>query len=282
MAIAQVRGVPHYYEWICGGGHDLRKPVMLFVHGWGGSSHYWRSTATAFSEHFDCLIYDLRGFGRSELPVDYSGDYALDDYALDLEALLRQLDINDKIILNAHSMGASIGAIFAEQFPQRLDRAILNCNGIFEYDARAFGTFQKIAGTIVRLRFPWLRQVPGMDRLAIARFLQQPIAPTERGQFLEDFLRADNRAAAGTLLASVNEMMVTRLPQALRNIQCPTLLLAGEKDQIIPAAMAKRAIALNPNFQYIEIPQVGHFPMLENPHLYQAEIQRFLRDKIPG
>ncbi len=282
MAIALVRGVPHYYEWICEGGRDLHKPVMLFVHGWGGSSHYWRSTATTFSEHFNCLIYDLRGFGRSELPVDYSGDYALDDYALDLEELLQQLDINDKIILNAHSMGASIGAIFAEQFPQRLDRAILNCNGIFEYDARAFGTFQKIAGTIVRLRFPWLRQVPGMDRLAIARFLQQPISPTERGQFLEDFLRADNRAAAGTLLASVNEMMVTRLPQALRNIQCPTLLLAGEKDQIIPAAMAKRAIALNPNFQYIEIPQVGHFPMLENPHLYQAEIQQFLRDKIPG
>ncbi|QCS50087.1 alpha/beta hydrolase [Picosynechococcus sp. PCC 11901] len=282
MAIAQVRGVPHYYEWICCGGCDLPKPVMLFVHGWGGSSHYWRNTATAFSEFFHCLIYDLRGFGRSELPVDYSGDYALDDYALDLEVLLRQLDINSPIILNAHSMGASIGAIFAAQFPQRLDRAILNCNGIFEYDARAFGTFQKIAGTIVRLRFPWLRQVPGLDRLAIARFLQQPIAPTERRQFLEDFLSADNRAAAGTLLASVNEMMVTRLPQAFRNIQCPTLFLAGEKDQIIPAAMAKKAIALNPNFRYIEIPQVGHFPMLENPHLYQAEIQQFLRDKFPG
>lgn len=90
---------------------------MLFVHGWGGSSHYWRSTATAFSESFHCLIYDLRGFGRSELPVDYSGDYALDDYALDLEVLLRQLDINGKMILNAHSMGASIGAILRRSFP---------------------------------------------------------------------------------------------------------------------------------------------------------------------
>ncbi|MBV5260803.1 alpha/beta hydrolase [Synechococcus moorigangaii CMS01] len=282
MAIAQVRGVPHYYEWIGQGTErDRHKPVLVFIHGWGGSSHYWRSTAQALGAHFDCLLYDLRGFGRSLLPLNYYGDYHLEDYALDLAALLQGLEISGKIILNAHSMGASIAAIFAAQFPQQLERVILNCSGIFEYDARAFATFQKIGGRVVQLRFPWLRRIPGMDRVAIARFLAQPITKADRKQFLEDFLKADNRAAQGTLIASVNQEMVTRLPQALQQIQCPTLLLAGEQDQIIPAAMAKRAIALNPHFQYVEIPQVGHFPMLENAPLYQAAIKQFLQDKIP-
>ncbi|MEB3224339.1 MAG: alpha/beta hydrolase [Synechococcus sp.] len=281
MAIAQVRGVPHYYEWIVQGNRDSQKPVMLFIHGWGGSSHYWRSTAQALGENFHCLLYDLRGFGQSVLPAAYQGNYDLGDYVLDLEVLLQQLEITNKIILNAHSMGASIGALFAAQFPQWVDRAILNCNGVFEYEARAFAIFQKLGGAVVQCRFPWLRQVPLMDRLAIARFLAQPISKTDRVQFLDDFLKADSRAAGGTLVASVNETMVTCLPQAFQQIQCPTLFIAGEKDQIIPAAMAKKAIALNAQFQYVEIPQVGHFPMLENPALYQAQITQFLQDKIP-
>ncbi|BAW97305.1 hydrolase, alpha/beta fold family [[Synechococcus] sp. NIES-970] len=281
MAIAQVRGVPHYYEWICQGERDPRKPVLVFVHGWGGSSHYWRSTAQSLRAHFNCLLYDLRGFGQSVLPMDYDGQYDLGEYVLDLAALLEKLDITEKIVLNAHSMGASIAALFTAQFPEQVERLILNCSGVFEYDARAFATFQKIGGQVVRLRFPWLRLVPGMDRLAIARFLSQPISQTDRGQFLDDFLKADHRAAAGTLVAAVNEEMVLRLPQAFQAITCPTLLIAGEKDQIIPATMAKKAIALNPRFQYVEIPQVGHFPMLENPALYQGKITSFLQDKFP-
>lgn len=278
MAVVTVRGATHFFEWIRRSPQASGKPVMVFVHGWGGSSQYWRSTAEQFSEDFDCLIYDLRGFGQSVLAADYQGDFGLEDYAADLAALLETLEIHQPFILNAHSMGASIAALFAEQFPQRVERLILNCNGIFKYDERAFAIFQAIGGGIVKLRFSWLAQVPLMDRLAIARFLARPIPAGDRRQFLEDFLSADDRAAAGTLTAAVNKTMVTRLPEAFQNLQCPTLFLSGEKDQIIPAAMAKQAIALNPQFQYTEIPGVGHFPMLESPDIYQQRVRAFLQN----
>lgn len=251
---------------------------MVFIHGWGGSSQYWRSTAQAFSKDFDCLIYDLRGFGQSVLPVDYDGVYGLEDYVLDLVELLKALDISQSFVLNAHSMGASIAALFAEQYPQQVKKLILNCNGVFEYDERAFAIFQKIGGDIVRFRFPWLKQVPLMDRLAITRFLAQPISKGDRRQFLDDFLVADDRAAAGTLVAAVNKEMVTRIPAVFKNLQCPTLFLSGEKDRIIPPSLAQQAIALNPKFQYTEIPKVGHFPMLENPAIYQQKIRQFLQN----
>ena len=193
-------------------------------------------------------------------------------------ALLEALQIGADFVLNAHSMGASIAALFAEQQPQLVRRLILNCNGVFAYDERAFAIFQKIGGDVVKFRFPWLKDVPLMDRLAITRFLCRPISAGDRRQFLLDFLAADDRAAAGTLIGSVNKAMVTRIPEAFTKIQCPTLFLSGEKDKIIPAAMAKEAIALNPNFQYSEIPRVGHFPMLENPDIYQQKIREFLQD----
>ena len=63
-----VRGVEHYYQWIAEPEKSETKPVMVFIHGWGGSARYWESTAQALSDQFNCLLYDMRGFGRSRLP----------------------------------------------------------------------------------------------------------------------------------------------------------------------------------------------------------------------
>ncbi|MEN9520117.1 MAG: hypothetical protein RLZZ381_2705, partial [Cyanobacteriota bacterium] len=54
MPTVDVRGVNHYYEWICRS-ENAHKPVMVFIHGWGGSAKYWRSTAEAIADDFDCL-----------------------------------------------------------------------------------------------------------------------------------------------------------------------------------------------------------------------------------
>ena len=74
MAYVWVRGFHHYYEWVTGSGNPepAGKPVMVFVHGWGGSARYWESTARALSDSFDCLLYDMRGFGRSRQAVSDS------------------------------------------------------------------------------------------------------------------------------------------------------------------------------------------------------------------
>ena len=65
MAYITLNGVEHYYEWICDGTEGHR-PTLVFLHGWGGSARYWEQTAHAMKHEFDCLLYDLRGFGRSE------------------------------------------------------------------------------------------------------------------------------------------------------------------------------------------------------------------------
>ncbi len=65
MPYINVRGVEHYYEWVKKSSGSLVKPVMVFMHGWAGSARYWQNTADVLSEQFDCLLYDLRGFGRS-------------------------------------------------------------------------------------------------------------------------------------------------------------------------------------------------------------------------
>ena len=275
-----VRGIDHYYEWIRQPKTFQHKPVMVFIHGWGGSARYWRSTAKALSEYFDCLLYDLRGFGRSlppqtELDLYPKLGYELEEYAEDLAVFLDALGVSI-VYLHAHSMGASVAAFFLNRYQERVERAILTCNGICEYDEKAFAAFHKFGGYVVKFRYNWFLKVPFADRLFMARFLHRPIAKSYRRAFLEDFLVADYEAALGTMYSSVNKQAVEIMPQEFALVQVPTLLISGEKDIIITAEMGRKAADLNEKLKYVEIAGTAHFPMLEDPGTYLARVEEFL------
>ena len=276
MPTVDVRGVDHYYEWIRGS-ENSNKPVMVFVHGWGGSSRYWRSTAEAIADDFDCLLYDLRGFGRSTLsPNAPDIGYSMEDYADDLAILLDNLNLK-RVYLNAHSMGASLATFFLNRYSEKVHQAILTCNGIFEYNALAFAAFHKAGGYVVKLRYNWFLKFPFADRMFMARFLHRPIPKRDRIAFLEDFLLADRLAAAGTIYTSVSKEAVETMPQEFAKLTVPTLMVSGEKDIIIPATMGRQAAALNDKIEYVELPKTAHFPMLEDRAAYLDTIKKFLQ-----
>ncbi|MEP0870139.1 alpha/beta hydrolase [Trichocoleus desertorum AS-A10] len=316
MPYIPIRGVNHYYEWIGTSDHSKTsgKPIMVFVHGWGGSARYWESTAQALSDTFDCLLYDLRGFGRSCLPADQQPGaenqqatlqqsvdktvtaetellqaaestedliYELESYADDLAALLRALGL-ERVYLNAHSMGASIAVFFLNLYPQFVERAILTCSGIFEYDEKAFSAFYRFGGYVVKFRPRWLAKIPFANRMFMARFLHKPLPDAISQAFLEDFLLADYKAALGTIFTSVSKKATEVMPREFTKLTVPTLLIAGEHDIIIPASMGQQAADLNEKVEYSLIPSTAHFPMMEDPETYLQRVRDFTHVKQPS
>lgn len=292
-----VRGVEHYYEWIRSENGDSVKPVMVFVHGWAGSARYWESTAKALVNDFDCLLYDMRGFGRSSgrsplaqatiavadatAPAQQAEaveelTYELDEYARDLAALLDALKI-ELIYLNAHSTGASVATLFLNLYPERVEKAILTCSGVFEYDEKAFSAFHKFGGYVVKFRPKWLAKIPFIDRIFMARFLRRSIPASERKSFLADFLMADEQAALGTMVTAVSKTAAEVMPQEFAKLKVPTLLVAGEYDQIIPAHMGQQAAAMSDKVEFMPIANTAHFPMLEDSKTYLQQVRKFLQ-----
>ncbi|MBD2297054.1 alpha/beta fold hydrolase [Nostoc sp. FACHB-190] len=297
MPYIAVRGVEHYYEWVKQSSAAVNKPVMVFVHGWAGSARYWKSTAEALSDQFDCLLYDMRGFGRSGgkptlVPASESVansvssqetsaaiqelTYELEEYADDLAVLLDKLHLG-RVYINAHSMGASVATLFFNRYPHKVERGILTCSGIFEYDEKAFTAFHKFGGYVVKFRPKWLGKIPFVDRMFMARFLHRSIPKAERQAFLQDFLDADYDAALGTIFTSVSKAQSELMPQEFAKLTVPTLLIAGEYDQIIPAAMGKQAAAMNDQVEFVLITDTAHFPMLEDAPTYLQRVREFLQ-----
>lgn len=294
MSYIQVRGVQHYYEWVRAESGSENKPVMVFLHGWGGSARYWESTAKALSDRFDCLLYDMRGFGRTRLVSDAESPlveappvttaeftYEMEEYAEDLAALLDALQLK-RVYLNAHSMGASVATFFLNLYPERIERAILTCSGIFEYNEKEFTTFHKFGGYVVKFRPRWLSKIPFMDKMFMKRFLHRPLPSVISRAFLEDFLLADYNAALGTMLTSVSKKAAEVMPQEFANLKVPTLLVAGEHDIIIPAAMGRQAAAFNDLVEFVEVRDAAHFPMLEDPNTYLQHVRKFLAVSCPS
>jgi pimeloyl-ACP methyl ester carboxylesterase len=301
MPYINVRGVEHYYEWVKKPSGSLVKSVMVFMHGWAGSARYWQNTADALSEQFDCLLYDLRGFGRSrgkptiaqaseavaesESPQEESEairelTYELEEYADDLATLLDGLGIV-RVHIHAHSMGASVATLFFNRYPQRVERGILTCSGIFEYDEKSFSAFHKFGGYVVKFRHKWLSKIPFVDRMFMARFLYSSIPNSERQAFLQDFLEADYDAALGTIFTSVSKAQAEVMPLEFAKLTVPTLLVAGEYDKIIPAKMGRQAAALSEKVEFVMISNTAHFPMLEDAPTYLQRVQEFLQINTP-
>lgn len=287
MPLIQIRGVNHYYEWVStseklpSGKPISNKPVMVFVHGWGGSFRYWKSTAEALSDRFECLLYDLRGFGQSPLPRPVPTGvielgYELEAYADDLALLLDQLGL-DRVYLNAHSTGASIAVLFLNRYPDRVEQAILTCHGVFEYNPITFKAFHRVSGYVVAFRPNWFKQIPGIEQMFMARFLRRPIPQQAKREFLEDFLIADAEAALGTIYTAVCEKAAIEMPPAYAALKVPTLLISGQYDQIIPVKLGRLAAAQNAAVEHVVIPNTGHFPMLEDAETYLQLVRRFLQ-----
>jgi proline iminopeptidase len=87
---------------------------------------------------------------------------------------------------------------------------------------------------------------------------------------------ADYQAAVGTMITSVSEKASEVMPNEFVKLTVPTLLVAGEYDIIIPAAMGRQAAGLSEKVEYVEIPDTAHFPMLEAPEAYLKVVREFL------
>jgi pimeloyl-ACP methyl ester carboxylesterase len=298
MAYLSIQGTEHYYEWVTQRDNTpaqdpTGKPVMLFVHGWGGSARYWQSTAEALRDDFDCLLYDMRGFGRSRrqgsignLPLgsvtspDDLAPFDIQCYADDILALLDHLGL-ERVWLQTHSMGTSIATLFLAQHPERVEQAILTCAGIFEYRKWVFELFYFFGRYVVQFRPKWMAQIPFADWAFMQRFLHRPLAKPLREEFLADFLMADGAASLGTLKSAVSKQAADDRPQYFAQLQVPTLLISGEYDQIIPARLGVSAAKLNPErIDHQIMPATGHFPMLEDSEGYLQRVRQFLQQPV--
>jgi 2-succinyl-6-hydroxy-2,4-cyclohexadiene-1-carboxylate synthase len=268
MQSAEILGVPHAYELTPSVGSG---PVLVFIHGWLLSRRYWQPLVDILSPSFQCLTYDLRGFGESGNDTQASPESALRTaiastsravasqeftsgqpqaaiqsclsksiqtpytpaaYAQDLVLLLKQLNLS-QVWLVGHSLGGSIGLWAAALAPHLVAGTICLNSGGGIYLKEAFDRFRNAGQKMLGFRPAWLPCVPCLDLAFSHLMVTKPLTREWGKQRLIDFVAANYDAALRSLLDSTVPEEVHLLPQIVAQLQQPVYFLAGQQDRVM-------------------------------------------------
>ncbi|CCI35956.1 alpha/beta fold hydrolase [Microcystis aeruginosa] len=265
MPTIDISGVSHSYELFSPRGD---KPVLVFIHGWLLSRHYWQPLVDILSPDYPCLVYDLRGFGDSQKITSNSppSSYNLESYSQDVITLLNRLNL-DAAWLVGHSLGGSVALWAADICPERIKGIICMNAGGGIYLKEEFERFREAGRQILQRRPPWLPGVPFIDVLFSRMMVKQTLSKKWGKQRVIDFVRADYQAALGSLLETTTISEVHLLPQIVSRLAQPVYFLAGKEDTIMEVKYVNHLASFHPLFEtggnVIELSGCGHFAMLE-------------------
>ena len=240
-------------------------PALVFIHYWGGSRRTWSEVIAPLSSRFRCIAVDLRGWGKSDRPVD---DYSLFAQADDVEGVVEALKVKD-FVLVGHSMGGKIAQILAGRRPDGLRGVVLV--------APAPPTPLHVPDAQKRSLLASYTTPEGIgDALKVIN--HRPLTIAQRLQVTEDSLGG----AEAAKIAWVSEGMALDISKQTASIAAPVCVIVGSADEVEKeAALREALLPLVPHPKFVTIEGVGHLSPLEGPDEVAEAISDFLADLAP-
>jgi len=235
-------------------------PVVLILHGWGGSSDSWLEVEEFLvKENYLVIAPDLPGFGKSAPPPEPWGVQEYSDFVLNFIEKLKM----DSFFLLGHSFGGRIAIKFSGQHADKLKGLILcDAAGIrIEPDLK---TKTILAATRV-------------GNVLLSHRLVAVVKERLRNIFYFLLRERDYVKADGVMRETIKKALAENLVSELPKIKVKTLIIWGEADQLVPL---KCAYVFNRKIigsQLNVMPKIGHSPHLEAPEELSRIIISFLR-----
>nr|PZN58850.1 MAG: alpha/beta hydrolase [Chloroflexota bacterium] len=255
-------------------------PPVILLHGGGLDSAElsWADTIGPLSTRYRVYAPDLPGYGQSDRP---DVTYSLDFYVGFLDGFYEALGL-EKASLIGLSLGGGIALSFTLRYPERVDRlVVVGPYGIApQYSAHKL-SYLYIHSPLNELSY----RIFGLGRSLIRWSLSSgAIRNAERltPELIDQVYAAAREPGAGKAFASfqrdefrwngVRTYLMDRLPE----IQTPTLIVNGEKDNLVPASAAEQAHRRIRNSRLHILAGCGHWAQRDNPEEFNRVVLEFL------
>jgi len=263
MPQAKVGDIQLYYE------EQGQGEPLLLIMGLGASTLAWSEQIPAFAREFRVIAFDNRGAGRSDKPAVR---YTIALFADDTAGLLDALGID-----SAHVYGQSMGGFVAQELalrhPQRVRTLILastTCGG----RQAVVASPENLAGIgMMNVLTPREAAEKGLSLLYSAEFIARHRHALIQRSLREAELRAPPDAFGRQVQAAIRHNTFDRLPDIL----CPTLVITGGDDKVVPADNSRLLAERIPGAELAVLPGAGHGYLVEKAAESNAVVLEFLR-----
>ena len=256
----------HRIEYVAVGDPD-GLPVLL-LHGYTDSWCSWQRVLPLLPANLRVYAISLRGHGGSSRP---STGYQIEDFAEDAAAFLAALDIEHALVVG-HSLGAAVAERLAVHCPHRVAGLML------------VGGFPSFAANRAA-RDLWEDAVSGMtdpiDPEFVRAFQESTLAREVPASFLATVVAESYRLPARIWRAALRGQLDCNNEALRSRIACPTLLVWGDSDALIPRREQEQLTAAIPQAMVRLFAAVGHAPHWEAPEGFAQLLQRFASETVP-
>jgi pimeloyl-ACP methyl ester carboxylesterase len=237
----------HYY---CAG---RRGTPLVFIHGLGSSAEIWAALIRLLSKEYLVYAPDLPGFGRTPLAPEGTN---IRTHLLYLERFLDELGY-PRVTLVGNSLGGWIATRYAIEHPERVERLyLLNSAGLRREDMHS----------------PYVE-----DRIEASHSLEQMLGhsfPVPKF-VLDAFVRNSQTPAYAGFINGYDPR--EELDAVLVDVQVPTTIIWGERDNLLPLICAHDFHKGIANSELVLLPRVGHMPQIQNP----AKVAHIIMQNMP-
>jgi pimeloyl-ACP methyl ester carboxylesterase len=258
-------------------------PPLVFVHGLSGSWQNWLENIPAFCADHRVIAVDLPGFGESPMPRD---EITISGYGRWLDRLCDVLDIEGAAVVG-NSMGGFIAAETAITFPHRVERLVLVSAAGLSIEHQRNDGIQRLlerSEAMAQNAFDWgLKRADWLLRRPRGRKLLMLLVAAHPERLHPALVREQiNGAGKPGFVPALDALTSYPIRDRLDEIGCPTLVVWGRKDMLVPVKDAHEFDRLIPDSRLIIYEDTGHVAMLERPERFNADLREFLAEQPSG
>jgi pimeloyl-ACP methyl ester carboxylesterase len=243
--------------------HAGEGPTFVYLHSTLGESFMWLPFYQAWSKQFRVLVPTHPGFGKSG---GFDQIDSIEDVAFHYVELFDALGL-DEVILGGVSLGGWIAAEFAVRWPERVKK-------LWVCDAPGLWTDEAPLGDLFRVMY---------NRDELRRLLFHDPAGHMAHVVIRDEPNDEQLLAAYQNMTALARLVWDRpynpkLASRLHRVNCPTLLLWGEHDRLVPPAFGRAYQKYLPHAQLKLIASCGHMPMFEKEQEFVETVANFCKE----
>ena len=244
-------------------GGNRNGPTLLLIHAMGADLSFWSACRSIWEPHLDCIAIDQRGAGRSPAsPVPLSPA----DHAADLAAFCKRENLTQVGAVGC-AVGAMAAAVFAARHLDLVNMLVLSNPGHRIADP---------ARSLLARRAETARE-GGMSAImpaaTAAAFEGCPDDDRQRA-YVARFAAQDPQAYA----LQIEGMLDADISGDLPSIACPTLIVGGGRDRLLPIFHAEAIHAAMPASRLVRYEDGAHFIPYQQPDRFAHDVLRFVNE----
>ncbi|KAL3693822.1 hypothetical protein R1sor_007473 [Riccia sorocarpa] len=264
---------------------DPTGKLVLLIHGWPNFWYVWKNQFKALSDAgYHAVAIDLRGYNLSSKPdsLEYYVRSAVLD---DIVKCIDHFGHGDAAVMVGHDLGSIISWSLAEDHPSKVEKLVTVNTG-------RLTDFSKILTSNLSQAFrSWYigaMQIPGVAEFAIAydnclvvRSMLKNLIPAMTDDDIERHVKAYSHPGAVKGSISFYRAAVRGLwhPSGeVPVVKTPVTVFWGDKDAFILPIVAQPDKATAPNSKVVHLPESSHWPMWDDPRLFNELLLRTLAE----